>query len=68
MKHKDYMFHFWFHSFTFPFLSFCKGIRDYNYEKEHNESDLSLPQCFQIAPTVFSNRSHSVFESLPQCF
>ena len=24
----------------------------------------SLPQCFQIAPTVFLNRSHSVFRRM----
>ena len=28
----------------------------------------SLPLCFDIAPTVFWNRSLSVFVFLPQCF
>ena len=29
---------------------------------------ISLPLCFDIAPTVFWNRSLSVFVFLPQCF
>ena len=36
--------------------------------EKHWGSVLSLPQCFWIAPTVFLNRSHSVFVFLPQCF
>ena len=35
---------------------------------KHWGSALSLPQCFWIAPTVFWNRSHSVFVFLPLCF
>ena len=36
--------------------------------KKHNGSEWSLPLCFDIAPTVFWNRSLSVFVFLPQCF
>ena len=35
---------------------------------KHCGSAFTLPQCFEIAPTVFLNRSHSVFIFLPQCF
>ena len=35
---------------------------------KHWGSAFTLPQCFWIAPTVFLNRSHSVFVFLPQCF
>ena len=45
--------------FTFSFNVSCK---------KHNGSDWSLPLCFDIAPTVFWNRSLSVFVFLPQCF
>ena len=35
---------------------------------KHNGSDCALPLCFCFAPSVFWNRSHSVFVFLPLCF
>ena len=35
---------------------------------KHNGSAKALPLCFYFSPSVFCNRSLSVFVFLPQCF
>ena len=76
-----FMFHFlslmcWFpiiirsetYSFDVSFYVSCFILCFMFHFSKYWGSDLSLPLCFWIAPSVFLNRSLSVFESLPQCF
>ena len=76
-----FMFHFlslmcWFsiiirgetYSFDVSFYVSCFILCFMFHFSKYWGSDLSLPLCSWISPSVFLNLSLSVFESLPQCF
>ena len=76
-----FMFHFlslmcWFsiiirgetYSFDVSFYVSCFILCFMFHFSKYWGSDLSLPLCSWISPSVFLNLSLSVFKSLPQCF